>query len=304
MTNMSLTRRTIRSVAVFAAAALVLSSAACTTAGTPTVGAAQQTQAPSFLQSVDSIAALGDSMTAGVNACGEQAACLAASWSTGSDQQVNSIAQRIGQLSGTAPKVFNDARAGALASGLAKQVDSAIKQKPALVTILIGNNDICRNTTTAMTAPDEFSGQVSAAVQKLNAGLPDSWVFVASVPQLAQLYGLTKSIPAATAVYKKAKMCGAILAPGSTPAADDTRLADVSKRVDAYNGELKDLCAQAQRCVYDDGQIAAQTFTIEDVSTLDYFHPSVEGQKLLADAAWQALQAHDIPCPSGGTDPC
>jgi lysophospholipase L1-like esterase len=285
------------------AAALVLSAAACTTGGTPTVGAAQEA-APSFLESVDSIAALGDSMTAGVNACGEAAACLAASWSTGSDQNVNSVAQRIGQLSGTAPKVFNDAQAGALASGLAKQVDSAIKQKPALVTILIGNNDICRNTTTAMTSPADFADQVSAVVQKLNAGLPNSWIFVASVPALAQLYGLTKSIPAATAVYKKAKMCGAILAPASTPAGDDTRLADVSKRIDAYNGELKNICAQAQHCVYDDGQIAAQKFNIQDLSTLDYFHPSVEGQKLLADAAWQALQAHDVPCPSGGTDHC
>jgi hypothetical protein len=129
-------------------------------------------------------------------------------------------------------------------------------------------------------------------------------VFVASVPELAQLYGLTKSIPAATAVYKKSKMCGAILAPGSTPAADDTRLAEVSKRVDAYNGELRTLCEQAQRCLYDDGQIAAQQFAIKDVSTLDYFHPSIEGQKLLAGAAWQALQARAVPCPSGGTDPC
>jgi lysophospholipase L1-like esterase len=304
MTNKSLTHRMTRSAALLAAAVVVLSATACTTAGTPTVGTVQETQAPSFLESVDSIAALGDSMTAGVNACGEQAACLAASWSTGSDAQVNSIAQRIGQLSGTAPEVFNDARAGALASGLAKQVDSAIKQKPALVTILIGNNDICRNTTTAMTSPADFAGDVSAAVDKLNDGLPESWVFVASVPELAQLYPLTKSIPAATAVYKKAKMCGAILAPGSTPAADDTRLAEVSKRVDAYNGELKAVCEQAERCVYDDGQIAAQKFSLEDVSTLDYFHPSIEGQKRLADAAWQALQAHAVPCPPGGTDPC
>ena len=58
MTYTPLTNRRTRPVALLVAAVIALTAAACTSGGAPTVGDAAETQAPSRLESVDSISAL------------------------------------------------------------------------------------------------------------------------------------------------------------------------------------------------------------------------------------------------------
>ena len=66
--------------------------------------------APATIEDVERMLVLGDSISLGVNACGEQGRCSEAAWATGDDAAVASVATRIGVASGRTPDV--DAMAG------------------------------------------------------------------------------------------------------------------------------------------------------------------------------------------------
>lgn len=255
--------------------------------------------ASSFLTGVKSMAALGDSITRGVNACGRAAQCPAASWSTGSDESIDSLASRIAQFAGTAPQVFNDAVAGAKASGLSTQVQQAVKQRPGLVTLLIGSNDACASTVSSMTSVAAFTGSVGQALSTLSRQLPDTYVLVASVPDLPRLQSISNTVPTALTVWASSRACGAVLPRrGETAAAATGRLAAVETRLLAYNGALEQACGQSRRCFYDGGAVHRTAFGPGDISTVDYFHPSASGQHILAATAWKTLQGFADRCRS------
>jgi hypothetical protein len=63
----------------------------------------------------------------------------------------------------------------------------------------------------------------------------------------------------------------------------------VAARVNEYNTGLAEQCAAVSRCIFDGGAVATIDFTAAQISTVDFFHPSREGQFAMADAAWAAL---------------
>jgi hypothetical protein len=74
------------------------------------------------------------------------------------------------------------------------------------------------------------------------------------------------------------------------PAATSTRTS-ASRRVareKAFNQILADVCAQYPRCRWDGGAVYNYQFTASQVSTLDFFHPSLSGQAALARVTWAA----------------
>ena len=79
------------------------------------------------------VAALGDSITRGFDACHPLSDCPEVSWATGSRQQVDSISARLG-TSGS----WNLAQSGAHVADLPAQARAAAAHHPAMVTILIG----------------------------------------------------------------------------------------------------------------------------------------------------------------------
>ena len=96
---------------------LVLAMAAVLPSGAPAQAADRPTR----------MAALGDSITRGFNACGWYVDCPSRSWSTGSYSTVNSHYRRLAvQQPLTA---YNDARSGAKISALAGQVSSAVSSR-------------------------------------------------------------------------------------------------------------------------------------------------------------------------------
>src|SRR5215207_549966 len=99
-----------------------------------------------------SMAALGDSMTRGFNACGFFFDCTSHSWSTGTYQPVRSHYLRLLALS---PAIsghnYNDARSGARMADLNGQAAMAVSQKVDYVTILMGANDACTSSVSTMT---------------------------------------------------------------------------------------------------------------------------------------------------------
>lgn len=238
----------------------------------------------------NSMASLGDSITRGFNACGFYIDCPSRSWSTGSSTSVNSHYLRV--LAGN-PTIsghnVNDARSGARMSSLAVQAATAVTQHPAYVTILMGANDACTSSESTMTPVATFEAQFRQALQTLTAGLPNSSVFVASIPNIKRLWNIGKDSFAARTAWSVYGICQSMLArPLSTTQADVDRRARVKQRVIDYNAALATVCAQFARCRFDGNSLFNYPFVLSQVSTWDYFHPNTSGQAALAAVTWAA----------------
>jgi len=126
-----------------------------------------------------SMAALGDSITAGYGTCFTLVACSRNSWSTGGRAAVDSHYRRIREenpaIRGNAE---NYAVPGAEAKDLARQADRAVAAKVQYVTVLIGANDACADRVTGMTKTATFRDQVDTALARLKKGLPKARVLV------------------------------------------------------------------------------------------------------------------------------
>lgn len=236
---------------------------------------------------VDSLAALGDSITAGYNACG-LGPCWPASWSTGTLPVVNSLASRIETQSGTAVARYNVAVPGARMEHLRAQAATAVVPAPDLITIEMGGNDACRSSLSAMTETGQYQRQFRSAMDVIASHSPGSRVLVMSVPDIYRLWVVLKDSPAARATWAAFGICQSLLAdPLSTDAEDVERRLAVRQRVIEYNKRLERSCAKYVNCTYDGGLVFETAFTAADI-TFDAFHPSLSGQAKLAAAAYAA----------------
>jgi lysophospholipase L1-like esterase len=249
--------------------------------------------APSGLQGKQfkRVAALGDSITLGVNACGRAGECRTASWSTGTDGGARGFAARVGEATGHEPETANLAVGGARAKDLPGQAAAAAAGGADLVTMLVGGNDVCAPTPERMTPTADYAGAVKKALATLEAAPSRPVVFVASVPYLNGLLSADSNNPAATQLWQRNHLCQSLLAhPDSSDPADVSGRAAVAARVNEYNSALAEQCAAVSRCIFDGGAVATIDFTAAQISTVDYFHPSLEGQLAIADATWAALR--------------
>ena len=232
------------------------------------------------------MAAAGDSITIAYNSAG-YGSYPQYSWSTGTASTLNSLLQRLQAASGTAIRGVNVAQVGANSAGLAGQVSSAIASQADYLTVEIGANDACTPTVAAMTPVADYQARINAALTQFHSAKGDNRIFVASIPSLYRMWSLSKSKFAARLVWASASICQSMLAnPTSTNLADETRRLEVQARVDAYNTVLRTECGALPRCTFDDNAVANYQFTSTHISTSDYFHPSVEGQRVLATITW------------------
>jgi lysophospholipase L1-like esterase len=236
------------------------------------------------------VAALGDSITLGVNACGRAGECRTASWSTGADGGTGGFAARLGEATGHPPETANLAVGGARAKDLRGQAAAAAADGADLVTVLVGGNDACAPTQAGMTPTSEYAAAVKDALATLEAAPSHPVVFVASVPYLNGLLTAYANNPAATRLWQGKHLCQSLLAqPDSSDPARVSGRAAVAARVNEYNTALAEQCAAVSRCIFDGRAVATMDFTAAQISTVDYFHPSREGQLAIAGATWAAL---------------
>jgi lysophospholipase L1-like esterase len=235
-----------------------------------------------------SMAALGDSISAGYGSCLALSACLRNSWSTGDGALVNSHYKRI--LSGN-PAIrghtHNLAEPGARASDLAAQASQAVTFKPDYVTVLIGANDACRSSIGDMTSTSEFRAGVMAALTTLRASLPNTRVLMVSIPDVYQVWQSAHTSHAATQIWALG-VCPSLLAnPTSTAPGDVGRRQAFRSRIDAYNQLLASACKEyGHLCRYDGGAVHAARISVDQLSPLDFFHPNAAGQSQLARVSY------------------
>jgi lysophospholipase L1-like esterase len=233
-----------------------------------------------------SIAGIGDSITRATDVCCWYGDHPRQSWSTGNGL-FDGIRSHYERLLALTPSIYghnyNDARAGAKMRDAQGQAQTAVTQQAQYVTILMGGNDVCTDSPSTMTSVSDFTAQFTATMNTL-AGLPaGSHVFVSSIPNIYRLWQLLHNNGTARLVWSLAHICQSMLSPANTEADRQFVLA----REEAFNDVLRDVCGLYAMCRFDDYAVFNYQFSTNQVSTLDYFHPSLAGQAALASVTWQ-----------------
>ena len=267
---------------LLAAAVAVTAAAGCTGGYSPGGAGADRGAGPRAM------AALGDSITRAFAACGRGGDCVETSWATGTAEDLDSHAQRLNI--DTPDSQHNLAVSGARVTGLASQVEAAVRVRPDYVTVLIGANDACASDEAAMTSVEQYTGAFDAAIDTLVQGLLEARILVLSVPDLARLWEVGKDQPDVRRLWESAGICPSMLAnPTDTSEAAHARRDRVRARIQAYNAAMAAACDRhAEQCRHDRNAVLNHRFDLHDVSTVDYWHPSKRGQATLAQVAWNA----------------
>ena len=118
---------------------------------------------------------------------------------------------------------------------------------------------------------------------------PSTRVYVVSIPSVLRLWSTLKGNALARFIWALGGVCQSMLArPTSTQQSDVDRRARVLQREVDYNSALASVCAAYAQCRFDGNAVFNLAFAASDVSTRDYFHPSLSGQKKLAAVSWAA----------------
>jgi len=142
-----------------------------------------------------------------------------------------------------------------------------------------------------MTSVTTFASQFRAAMATITAGSPGASVYVVSIPDIYNLWSVLKGNGSARFLWSVFGICQSMLAnPLSTASADVARRARIQLRNIDFNSQLKSICQIEfpSNCRFDENAVFNTKFVASDVSTRDYFHPSVAGQAKLASASWSA----------------
>ena len=236
----------------------------------------------------DSMAATGASGTRAALTC-DVRDCSANSWATGTNPTVNSIYLRLAALNpDLTGNAFNDAVGGENMSDLRDQFEVVIPRNVEFVIVDMGGNDVCAREEGEVTSLASFRADFEDAMDLLVERRPNTRIAVVSIPSLFRLWEVLWTDTAAVRHWEETNTCQSML----ENAASFTR-ADVERRarVDAAEADLNDalglVCATYRHCRYDGGAGYAYAFEDDDVSTRDFFHPSLQGQTTAAAAMWE-----------------
>jgi lysophospholipase L1-like esterase len=234
----------------------------------------------------DSMAAIGDSITQAVDVCCFFGSWPGHSWSTG-NAPLDGIASHYERIRARNPAIrghrWNNAVSGARMADAPAQARRTVDQGAQYVTILMGANDLCGWAGT-LTPTASFRAQFRETLAILRAGLPGSHVFVASIPNLHQLWSILHTKPVAQVVWQAAGICPSMLNFFNSPA-DRQAVVDRQREL---NQVLDDVCATWSNCRFDNYLTYNYDFTPDLVSRLDRFHPGLAGQATLAALTWNA----------------
>jgi hypothetical protein len=164
-----------------------------------------------------------------------------------------------------------------------RQARLAVSQRVEYVAFLMGANDACASSRFSMTSVSSFRRDFQRAIGTLTTGLPDALIYVVSIPDVYRLWEVMSDNLRARQTWQALGTCGALLAEHH----DESERLQVRDRVARFNEVLEEVCGGHERCRYDGGAVFRYRFAPEDVSTLDFFHPSITGQKHLAEVSWR-----------------
>ncbi|SFC03683.1 SGNH/GDSL hydrolase family protein [Streptomyces aidingensis] len=263
--------------------------AAATAPGEQPEHRAAPEQPPAWDTGPESLAALGDSITTGFDACSILVDCPEVSWATGTEPGLESLAQLL-----PAEEAWNEAVSGARMADLPEQARRAVAHEPELLTVMIGANDACAPDVASMTPVGDFRSDFTEAMDIIRGALPTAQIYVASVPDLHRLWTVGQENALARQIWRFG-ICPSMLGRPSSEEAEEAtaRRAAVRERVQEFNAVLREVCAADERCRYDEGAVFEYPFTTAELSRWDWFHPGVAGQQVLAELAHERITSPD-----------
>ena len=219
-------------------------------------------------------------------------------WDTLLDRtDVNSHNQRIDALFGEeGRKNKAPAKIGADSEDLLKQARKAVKNRADYVPILLGQNDVCGDDPSEIPTDEEFEANFRAGFDALALGLPPgATVYVLGIVDIYRLWQIGDDLEAlgvidcedAWDLLGDKAPCGTMLDPDNS---EEDRQATRS-RILAFNAILEELVAEyGASDPQHYWQFSDTSFTTDfdedHVSEIDCFHPSAEGQELIAEETW------------------
>ena len=233
------------------------------------------------------MAAIGDSITQATNAdlLRFGASNPGQSWSTGDDTNdpILSHYERVVRANGAvAGRNANLAVSGSTMADGPGQATRAVATRADYVTMLLGANDVCAPTLAAMTRVADFEASFRQTLGTLTAGLPAARIYVASIPDIHQVWALHQGNLLARLIWEWFDICPPMLASANT---DADRLMARARNVD-FNTVLRTVCAEFSQCRFDGNRVFDHRLTAVEVGIVDFFHPSIEGLRALAETTW------------------
>ena len=248
-------------------------------------------------------------------------------WSTGYDQNdgVYSLNERFEffcpeqyyENNAERDNIFNHAMSGATMGDFVSQAQEIVTavgsdpiQKAGMITVLLGNNDVCADSLDAMTDPSVFKAQYRAGLDVLAASdaTRKAYIHVSSIMPIYWLWNALRDnfkcrviiwpfVPCQNLLANPDDDCGggnSHLDPDHIHPDDGpncVRRKTVHAKIrDIYNPILRDVLQE----YIDDGRLPNAyyidafdiQFDAEHVNKGDCFHPSVAGHALLAEIQW------------------
>lgn len=217
-------------------------------------------------------------------------------------ENVNSHNQRADSAFGVNSNVVGAVN-GADMDDMDVQAAAGLGNNPYYVTVELGGNDICQDNASQVPDPLTYIYDYIDGIFVLDPGIwgvgggltGGSTVYTASVPDIKQLYDVGKNQTGALGLDCEIIWlgtyigfpCGSMLSPGNSEA-DRLALQAINLQ---YNQYLDIVSAQANalsQSVYWDFTWEVWNTAIQgnDISSIDCFHPSSDGQEKLAQATW------------------
>lgn len=210
---------------------------------------------------------------------------------------------------------YNMAESGADMADFVSQANAVVSQAlqmggAGMVTILLGNNDVCEDSLDGMTDPDLFEARFRTGLDILTGSLAtkNAEIHVSSIPAIYYLWAAKKDSSKCQLIWWFGDVCQSLLENpeddcASIESRDDPdnlytgdgpnclRRKEFHRLIrDVYNPILKNVTQEykemglLKNAYYVD--IYDVKFTSSHINNGDCFHPTISGHELLADEEW------------------
>jgi lysophospholipase L1-like esterase len=213
------------------------------------------------------------------------------SWATGTNPAVKSVYARIlARNPAIRGHNQNFAQDDATVAGLAGQIRRAIalRTKPQLVLVQIGDNDIRCDGQDA-TRYAEFRAALTTQLEALATGLPKARILLVSPwGSLSSYVRAIESLGLGVRLEHAGKGLCSLFAPG-TGALVPAHVAYLQRTLNGYQAALAAACKAVPTCKWDGGAAARMTVTAADLAWR-HEHLSIAGHAKLAAIEWAVLK--------------
>jgi len=202
---------------------------------------------------------------------------------------------------------YNSAQSGSTALNLIHQINYLKSQfnysdidKWKLITLFIGANDLCGICNDKNFQPTLFKKNLKLALQYLKSNFPKSFVNLPLIFNVSHVYELSKKTKYCTDIHR--------IIPSECSCAFDKKNGDKNRKImdsdtKIYQKIMYDVAHEINTDVYDNFTIVIQPMfamtnisklTIDFLSTLDCFHPSLLAHQSMAISLWNNMFRHPL----------